>query len=74
MVSNLVNFLKDLALAHLPFGTISLVNLTTKKTGSKSIGVLVGVIYYLLFVGIILAILILVQPFLSDLAKGHNDP
>ena len=73
MVSKVAQFLKDVALAHLPFGTVSLVNLATKKSGSKSFGIVVGVTYYTLFFGAILAILILAHPLLSDLAKDYND-
>ena len=73
MLSRALQLMKDIALAHLPFGLLTLVDFVSRKSGSRQIGVIAGVVYYALFVAILLIILYLVQPFIKGLAKDYND-
>ena len=68
-----MQFIKDIFISHLPFGTLTLVNFVSKKSGVKSLGVAAGVIYYLLFLALLLTIFFLSKDFLSELTTDHSE-
>jgi len=72
MLSKVVPFLKDLILAHLPWGTMVLVKSVSQKSNSRHLGVFAGVLYYILFCILMLGLLILIQPFARDLIGEGN--
>ena len=68
-----MQLIKDIFLAHLPFGTLSLVEYVSKKTGKKSLGTVAGVFYYLLFFALLVIVFFLSQDFFSELTTDHSE-